>query len=144
MTTEMKVVLDTNVLISSLIKTGKPRVLLYRLVKDKQLILSKAIIEEFLEITEDPKAVRYVSEQDVTLFLNALKRSEIVQVISHFKVITEDPDDDIIIRTAYDSKTDYIVSGDKHLLALKDFKGIRILTVDEMLNVLNNEHLARE
>ncbi len=140
----MKVVLDTNVLISSLIKTGKPRVLLYRLVKDKQLILSKAIIEEFLEITEDPKAVRYVSEQDVTLFLNALKRSEIVQVISHFKVITEDPDDDIIIRTAYDSKTDYIVSGDKHLLALKDFKGIRILTVDEMLNVLNNEHLARE
>jgi len=47
----MKVVLDTNVLVSSLIKTGKPRTLFYKLAKNKQLILSKAIIEEFLEIT---------------------------------------------------------------------------------------------
>jgi predicted nucleic acid-binding protein len=52
--------------------------------------------------------------------------------------VKEDPDDDTIIQTAYDSEADYIISGDKHLLLLKQFKGIRILTVDEMLNVLNN------
>jgi putative PIN family toxin of toxin-antitoxin system len=61
--------------------------------------------------------------------------ARIVQVKSRFKVVKEDPDDDIIVRTAYDGKADYIVSGDKHLLSMKEFKGIRILTVEEMLNV---------
>jgi predicted nucleic acid-binding protein len=58
-------------------------------------------------------------------------------VKSKFKVIPEDPDDDIIVRTAYDGKADYIVSGDRHLLALKEFKGIKILTIDEMLKLLD-------
>lgn len=58
----------------------------------------------------------------------------IVQVKYRFKAVKEDPDDDIIVRTAYDGKADYIVSGDRYLLALKEFKGIKILTVDEMLN----------
>jgi uncharacterized protein len=140
----MKVVLDTNVLVSSLIKAGKPRILFYQLTEDKQLVLSKAIIVEFLEVIEDPKVVKYTSEQDVTLFLNALGRAVIVRVKSRFKVVTEDPDDDIIVRTAYDGKADYIVSGDKHLLGLKEFKGIKILTIDEMLNVLSNQRLSRK
>jgi len=54
------------------------------------------------------------------------------KIKSKFKVVKEDPDDDIILRTAYDSKADYVVSGDKHLLSLGEFKGIRIVTVDEM------------
>jgi predicted nucleic acid-binding protein len=51
--------------------------------------------------------------------------------------VKADPTDDIILRTAYDGKADYIVSGDEHLLALKEFKGIKIVTVSEMLEVLN-------
>ncbi len=61
-----------------------------------------------------------------------------MQMKSRFKAVKEDPDDDIIVRTAYDGKADYIVSGDRHLLALKEFKGIKILTIDEMLGVLNS------
>jgi len=136
----MKVVLDTNVLVSALIKAGKPRKLLYKLVKDKQVVLSKAVIEEFLETIEDPKIAKYTSELDVTVFLNVLgKAAKIVPVKSRFKAVKEDPDDDIIVRTAYDGKVDFIVSGDKHLLVLKEFKGIRIVTIDEMLSVLNNQ-----
>ncbi len=135
----MKVVLDTNVLISALIKAGKPRDLFNKLAKDKQIVLSRAILEEFLDVIEDPKIAKYTSEKDVTAFLNTLKTAaRIVQVKSKFKAINEDPDDDIIIQTAYDSEADYIISGDRHLLLLKQFKGIRILTVDEMLNKLNN------
>ena len=135
----MKVVLDTNVLVSALIKAGKPRDLFSKLVKDKQLILSKAILEEFLEVIEDPKVAKYTSEQDVTIFLNTLgNATRIVKVKSKFKAVKEDPDDDIIVRTAYDGKADYIVSGDRHLLTLKEFKGIKILTIDEMLSVLNS------
>ena len=135
----MKVVLDTNILVSALIKAGKPRDLFNRLVKDKQIVLSRAILEEFLDVIEDPKIAKYTSEKDVTVFLNTLKNSaRIVQVKSKFKAVMDDPDDDAIVRAAYDSKANYIISGDKHLLALKHIRGTRILTVDEMLNALNN------
>jgi putative PIN family toxin of toxin-antitoxin system len=132
----MKVVLDTNVLVSALIKAGKPRDLFNKLAKNKQIVLSRAILEEFLDVIEDFKVAKYTSERDTAVFLNALgNAATIAQVKSRFKAVKEDPDDDIIVRAAYDGKADYIVSGDRHLLALKEFKGIRILTVDEMLNI---------
>jgi putative PIN family toxin of toxin-antitoxin system len=135
----MKVVLDTNVLVSALIKAGKPRELFEKLSKGKHLVLSKAILGEFLEVVEDPRVAMYTSEQEITLFLSILgNAATIVRVKSRFKAVKEDPDDDMIVRAAKDGKADYIVSGDKHLLALKEFKGIKILTVDEMLNVLKS------
>jgi predicted nucleic acid-binding protein len=51
-------------------------------------------------------------------------------------VIQEDPDDDIFLNTALDGKADYIVSGDPHLLDLSKYKGIKIVTVDDMLKKL--------
>src|SRR3989339_1504674 len=115
----MRVVLDTNVLVSALIKSGKPRDLFNKLVKDKQIVLSRAILEEFLDVIEDPKISKYTSEMDVTVFLNTLKNAaRVVQVKSKFKVVKEDPDDDTIVRAAYDGKANYIISGDRHLLAL--------------------------
>jgi uncharacterized protein len=135
----MKVVLDTNILVSALIKAGKPRDLFLELAKEKQLLLSRAILEEFLEVIEDPKVARYVSQRDITIFLNVLgNASRIVQVKSKFRVVEEDPDDDVVVRTGYDGKADYIVSGDRHLLALKEYKGIKILTIDEMILELNS------
>lgn len=135
----MKVVLDTNVLVSALIKSGKPRDLFFKLTENKKLVLSKAILEEFLEVTEDPKVAKYISQQDVTVFLNILgNATKIVHVISKFTAVKEDPDDDIIVQTAYDAGADYIVSGDRHLLAVKEFKGIKIVTIDEMLIILNS------
>ena len=133
----MKVVLDTNVLISALIKTGKPRELFFRLVEGKALILSKSILDEFLEIAEDPRIRKYASEQETTVFLNFLgDGAKIVQVKSKFNAVKADSDDDVILRIAYDGKANYIVSGDKHLLSLGEFRGIRIVTIDEMLRIL--------
>jgi putative PIN family toxin of toxin-antitoxin system len=139
----MKVVFDTNVLVSALIKAGKPRDLFNKLVKDKQIVLSKDILKEFLEVIENPKVAKYTSEKDLAIFLKALKSAaRIVQVKSKFKAVKEDPDDDTIVRAAYDSKSNYIVSGDKHLLSLSEFRGIRIVTVDEMLRLLKEERAA--
>ena len=134
----MKVVLDTNVLVSALIKGGKPRDLFTKLAKNKQLILSKELIEEFLDTIEDPKVAKYTSEQDVAVFLNTLKKAaEVMKVKSRFRFVKEDPDDDIVVWTAYDGQADYIVSGDKHLLNLHECRGTKILTVDQMLLLLN-------
>jgi putative PIN family toxin of toxin-antitoxin system len=95
----MKVVLDTNVLVSALIQAGKRRDLFNKLVKEQQLVLSRAILEEFLEVIDDPKIAKYTSKKDVTVFLNTLKNSaRIVQVKSTFKAVKDDPDDDAIVR----------------------------------------------
>ena len=133
----MKVVLDTNVLISALIKAGKPRELFFRLAEEKMLILSRQILEEFLEVAEDPRVKKYVKEQETAAFLNSLRdATKIVEVKSKFRAVKEDPDDDVFVNTAYDGKADYIVSGDAHLLSLGEFRGIKIVTVDEMLKIL--------
>ena len=134
----LKVVLDTNVLISALIKSGKPRTLVFKLLGgEAQLILSRNILDEFIEATDDHEIRRYVDEEDVTLFLKFLATiGKIIRVKSRFKVVKQDPDDDVILRTAYDGKADYIVSGDNHLLSLAEFRGIKIVTLDKMLRLL--------
>jgi len=48
------------------------------------------------------------------------------------------------LATAFDGKADYIVSGDKHLLSLGAFRGIRILNVDEMLTLLKEEKAQKQ
>ena len=101
--------------------------------------MSDEMYNEFVNVVSRKKFEKYVTDIDVKLFLADLRQiAKFVQVKSKFKVILEDPDDDIIIRAAYDGKADYIVSGDRHLLSLKEFKGIKILTVEEMLNVLKS------
>jgi len=134
----MKVVLDTNVLVSALIKAGKPRELIFRIIKGKvQLVLSRSILEEFLEVTDDPRVRKYVDEDDIIAFLRVLGSiAKMVRVRSRFRVVKEDPDDDVILRTAKDGRADYMASGDKHLLSLGEFKGIKILTANEMLKLL--------
>lgn len=134
----IKVVLDTNVLVSALIRTGKPRSLLFEIVRGNlQLILSRGILEELTEVAADDKIKKYVEEEDVRKFLRLIgSTAKIVTVKSRFKAVKDDPSDDLFLRTAYDGGADYIVSGDKHLLSLNEFRGIKILTVNEILDLL--------
>jgi len=137
----MKVVLDTNVLVSALIKAGKPRELIFKIAEGEvQLVLSRSILEEFLEVTDDPRIRRYVNEGDIISFVRVVgSMAKIVRVRSRFKVVKDDPDDDVILRTGHDCGADYIVSGDRHLLSLGEFRGMKIVTVNEMLKLLMKE-----
>jgi len=129
----IQAVLDTNVLISALIRDGKPRKLLLEMVRGKaDLILSKEILEEFAEVAADQKIRKYVDEEDVAEFLRIICGvAKIIEVRSRFNTVQRDPGDDIILRTAYDA--DFIISGDEHLLSLREFRGIEILTVNDFL-----------
>ena len=62
--------------------------------------------------------------------------NEVVDTKSEFKAVPDDPDDDMVINAAYDGRADYIVSGDRHLLKMKEFQGIPIVTVARMLDIL--------
>lgn len=65
-----------------------------------------------------------------------MQSSEVVKVTSNFTAVKNDPDDDIILNTAYDGRADVIVTGDKLPLGLENFKETRILSVSEALKEL--------
>jgi putative PIN family toxin of toxin-antitoxin system len=145
-----RIVLDTNVLVSALIKHGKPRTLLRGIARGKyHLILSRQILDEFARIVTDPKISRYADEEDIIKYLKIIgSAGTIVKIRSKFRVIKQDPSDDMILRTAHDGKAKYIVTGDDHLLSLRKYGRIKILTVSEALELLkesndfqDNQHL---
>lgn len=138
----MKTVFDTNVLVSALITTGRARELFLKAVEGQiQLVLSKGILKEFTRVSRDPRVSKYVDRGDIAAFLGILRcKAKIVRVKSKFQIVKEDPADDVILRTAVDGKADCIVSGDRHLLSLGTFRGIRIVTVHEVLTLLEEEN----
>lgn len=133
----LRIVLDTNVMISAIIRNGKPRKLFKLGINGKyRILMSREILDEFSEVLQRPKFKTTVDE--VTNIVSALvKSSENVTIKSNLKVIAGDPDDDIMINTAYDGKVDYIVSGDPDIKSLRNFKGVKIVSVDEVLKILD-------
>ncbi len=131
-----RIVLDTNIFISAIIRSGKPRKILKKGIDGSySLVISGVILQEIIGVLRRSKF--NMTETDIRkIMFGIIESSEIVSIRSKFKVVKNDPDDDIIVNTAYDGNADYIVSGDDDLLKLKSFKGIKIVTVSEMLAIL--------
>lgn len=133
----LRIVLDTNIMISAIIRNGKPRKLLEFGINGKyRILMSREILDEFSEVLQRPK-FKTTLDEVVSIVSALVESSENVPIKSNLQVIVSDPDDDIIINTAHDGKADYIVSGDPDLKDLKNFKGIKIVLVDEMLKILD-------
>ena len=132
----MIVVVDTNVLISAVVGHGKPRRLVTRLLKEHKVITSREMLAELVDVLDRAKFAK-VKKRKVTKFLTILtNKAEIVSIQEDVDVIPEDPDDNIVLSTASEGNANYILSGDKHLLNLREFRGIRIVPVKEMLELL--------
>jgi len=133
-------VFDTNVLISTLISRGKPRELWNEVLEGKiRLELSNELLKEFNEVIVRPEFKKYLRRSSLTRFRRILlEKANITRVKVRFAQITEDADDNIVFEAAYCSGAEYIVSGDNDLLRLKEFKGIKIVTVDEMLKIFKS------
>jgi len=133
----VRVVLDTNILISGLLYPGKPKKLINLALDGKiEAVSSIRIINELKEVIAREEFRLSKEEQEVMVNF-IIRLSRIVMIKSNFKIVKKDPDDDVIIRTAYDRNAKYIVSGDHHLLELKEVAGIKIVTANEMLNLLS-------
>jgi len=131
----IRVVIDTNVLVSALIKRGKPRTLVFKLLEEHTVILSRQMLAELADVLTRDKFT--VKTSQVDRFLTILvQKSKIVKPSSRFKVIKEDPADDVILNTAYAGKAQYIVTGDRHLLALKEFKRTKIVNISQIFEIL--------
>lgn len=131
----VRVVLDTNILISGLLYLGKPKKLLDFALKGRMDIVSSiGMVDEFKRVISREKFKLSVPEQEVlTTFI--IRLSHMTSVKSGFKVV-KDKDDDLVVNTAFDGKAAYIVSGDHHLLELKEFGRIKIVTASEMLEFI--------
>jgi hypothetical protein len=133
----VRVVVDTNVFISSLLNTeGNPRKVidLWRFEKIT-LCLSKKMLAEYFAVlgrfgmSEEPEG-----EELVQLFQKRYNQVFLTSVPT-ILAISEDPTDNMFIECAVAADAKYIISGDRHLLNLKVFKGIRILPPTEFLKV---------
>ena len=130
----MIVVLDTNILISSIFWRGSPyKVVLNAIKKKYYLYLSGEILDEL----EEKLSLKFKFPEDkIKDHIGILKEyGKIVEPTIKVDIIKEDPDDNKILECAVSCNADYIVSGDHHLLKLKEFKGIKIVTAKEFLDL---------
>lgn len=128
-----KVVLDSNVLISAIAFEGKPREVFNRILKGQiQLAISKDILDE-IEGVLSGKKFQYPKEV-IHSIRNALEDlAEFVTPQKEVKRIKKDPDDNRILECALEAKAHLIISGDNHLLELKRYINVRIITPSDYL-----------
>jgi len=131
-----KIVLDTNVLISALGWKGKPKEIFLRTIEGEfELIISSKQLEELKEVMNYPK-FSFTEEQKIKFIEIIMSTAKIVETIGNLKVIKEDPDDDIILESEIENNAEYIISGDIHLLKLKEYNKVKILKPAEFLETL--------
>ncbi len=131
----MKVVLDTNVFISAILTPGNPRKILEFARKDTSLTL---FISEFIlwEIERILKRKIGMEDFQILTILDSIR--DIAVFVSPnivLSVIERDDSDNRILECAIEAKAEYIVSGDDHLLSLKEYNGIKILTPSQFINI---------
>jgi uncharacterized protein len=98
-------------------------------------VTSDYILKEIVSVLGRPQFK--TSEEEANMIVLALMQSSEVAIVeSKFKVIKDDPDDDMILNTAHDGRADIIATGDKKLLSLRNFRKIKILSVSETLRRL--------
>jgi len=130
----VKVLLDTNVLISALIFGGKPEQT-YNLVLDNQItaITSTILLAELTETLL--KKFNFESIRITQLERIIKKHFKIVYSSETFHIQKDEPDNRVL-EASVEGECDYIVTGDKELLTLATFKKIKIVTANQFLEIL--------
>lgn len=133
----LKVTLDSNILISAYVFRGKPERVLSLISEEKIIgVISLSLIAE---VTEVLAKKFHVIEDDILEIEEEIKGSfELVYPIKTINV-ARDTDDNRVLEAAYEGKCDYIVTGDKDLLDIRKYKGIKILKpADFLLEISSN------
>lgn len=126
----MKIVIDTNVVISGVFFGGYPRRVLDAVLDGKtSASVTAEIAAEYVEIAQE-MIERKQGHFRRELFAVLLSKKELIALHSEVH-LSRDPDDDKFIACASDAKALYIVSGDKDLLVLKRYQDIEIITAKE-------------
>lgn len=131
-----RVVLDSNVLISALHFGGKPEELLLLANEGAiELFLSSFILEETANILKEKLGWKERAVRDAMTAMKAV--ATLVRPTIRLNIISHDESDNRVLECAVEAQADFLVTGDKHhLLPLKQYKGIHILTPRDCLDAL--------
>ncbi len=133
----LKVEIDTNVFVSAVLFKGKPG----RLVPLWQrgeitFLLSTEILKEYIGVLSYPKfkltekEIKHIIEKELVPFIQPAKLKTKVDIIR------QDPSDNKFLSLAVDGKADCLISGDKHLLELKEFRKTKIIPIRDFLRLI--------
>lgn len=132
-----RIVMDTNVLVSAVHFGGPPEELLLLANQGAvQLFLSPFILEETSLVLKEK--LGWGAERIRRLLSLFEEVATVIKPEAELKVIRSDEADNLILACAVEAEADFLVTGDKrHLLPLKNYKGVRIVTPRECLDVLS-------
>lgn len=132
----IRVVLDTNVFVSALLSPeGPPAGILELTLAGKLcLIISPGIIREIQQVLQYPKIVQAMKKHGVTpsemedAVLKILRVAVLTTGAVMAEGVSSDPTDDMVISCALEGQADFIISGDRDLTEIEEYRGIRILS----------------
>jgi putative PIN family toxin of toxin-antitoxin system len=144
----MKAVIDTNVFVSALLIASSPpgRILDAWYAGEFDIIVTDSLLTEIRGVLIRPKLLARgaYAITDIENLVRQLRKSGLFRVPRiHHQTIASDPSDNALIDAAVIGRADYIVSGDKHLLRLMDFRGIEIVEPNVFAGILANKASRR-
>ena len=132
----LKVVVHTNVLVSALLFGGTPGRLIVLWQKGAiKPLASKQIIDEYLRVLTYPKFKLSEEEINFLLYQEILPYFDVIDAQPGPRIIKKDPEDDKFIRCALAGNVKFIIPGDQHLLALRSYKKIKIVSPADFLKI---------
>jgi uncharacterized protein len=137
----VRVVLDTNVIVSSYLSAQAPIATIRSHAADGTftLVVSEQLLAEYEEVLNDERiaALHPMSRETVRAEVAKLRGFATVVALEEIPpVIQDDPDDDVVVTTAVAGEVEYIVTGDKHLRKLGQYQGIQILVPATFVSLL--------
>lgn len=134
---KLKIVLDTNILISFLI-TRQFDKLDDKILSGKfKLLFSNELFEEFIAVSQRPKFRRFFSKSDVESLLSLLLDYGIlIKTFSELK-LCRDSEDNFLLNLSLDGEANYLITGDKDLLDLKMIGNAKIITMPDFLSIID-------
>jgi putative PIN family toxin of toxin-antitoxin system len=125
----VRVVLDTNVLLSALIAPGSVPDGIYRAWEDGRfsLVTSEWQLDELRRATRYPKLRKYIRPREAGTLVRGISREAVVLRDPPAVELAPDPDDDPLLATTLTGEADYLVTGDRGLLGLERVGRARIL-----------------
>ncbi len=132
----VRVVLDTNVLVSALLFDGRLSKIVDLWQEGKIVpLITPETFDEFRRVLLYPKFSLTEEEIKVIIEEYVLPFFEVVESAEKVTGVCKDPDDDKFLSCAVSAEADYIVSGDRDLCALEEYRTVKIISADELLKL---------
>ena len=130
---KMKVTVDTNFLISATQwdYSAAHKLLKKLILSDAKIFTTQDILDETAEVLE--RDFEYSKNEAKNIIEKILLFASLIESKQKVEIIKDDPDDNKDIECAIESSSDYIITYDKHLLKLKEYKEIKIVKPEEIL-----------